>query len=233
MQTSTPNSNFQEWERGWALPGRCQSTLASPGLSWCQLWIQLPILPRVPPWETQAQQHKEPFSSPAGSSHGPHSVPGAGPRQVGSAALSWIQSLSRRWDPDGSHGFIHSIPVIHNALVSRQGLHLPLPQTLQLPRLCKVLLALEGLPQHPRSIPLLPAWPRTAPAIPNLPPIPSIQERHSLGAHEEQGGTQSIFGCTAGHKAVDSRKGLEPENGTDAPVFTGQSTISLSSCCQA
>lgn len=110
--------------------------MASPGLSWCQLWIQLPILPRVPPWETQAQQHKEPFSSPAGSSHGPHSVPGAGPRQVGSAALSWIQSLSQRWDPDGSHGFIHSIPVIHNALVSRQGLHLPLPQTLQLPRLC-------------------------------------------------------------------------------------------------
>lgn len=136
MQTSTPSSHFQEWERGWALPGRCQSTLASPGLSWCQLWIQLPILPRVPPWETQAQQHKEPFSSPAGSSHGPHSVPGAGPRQVGSAALSWIQSLSQRWDPDGSHGFIHSIPVIHNALVSRQGLHLPLPQTLQLPRLC-------------------------------------------------------------------------------------------------
>lgn len=97
----------------------------------------------------------------------------------------------------------------------------------------EVLLALEGLPQHPRSIPLLPARPRTAPAIPNLPAIPSIQERHSLGAHEEQGGTESVFGHTAGHKAMDPGKGLEPENGTDAPVFTGQSTISLSSCCQA
>ncbi|XP_058693762.1 uncharacterized protein LOC131578713 [Poecile atricapillus] len=175
-----------------------------------------------PSLQVQAQQHQEPFPA----LQAPHSIPGV---LQGRAALSWTQSHLGSCDPGGSHG------LIHNALVSHHGLHLPLPPALQLPRLCSRSSAGFGGAAttsrlHPSPASLAKD---SAPAIPNLPPTPSTLERPISGGQEEQGGAESRFGLTAESKGLDSGKGLEPANGTDGPVFIGQSTIPFFFCCQA